>query len=33
MIAYTIIVRLCDEYDKAADLYIEYQKILSGYIH
>jgi len=32
MQTYTCIVRLCDEYDKAADLYIEYQSLLDNYI-
>jgi hypothetical protein len=32
MIAYTIIVRLCDEYDMAADLYIVYMHLLADYI-
>jgi len=33
MQTYTCIVRLCDEYDKAADLYLEYQQLLSNYMN
>ena len=33
MKCWTYIIRMCDEQDKAADLYVEYRKILDDYIN
>jgi hypothetical protein len=33
MTTYTFIIRMCDEYDKAADLYNIYKKILEEFIN
>jgi len=32
MKTYTIIIRMCDEQDKAADLYLIYKKMLNNFI-
>ena len=32
MATYTVIVRLCDEQDKACDIYLKYKDILDKYI-